>query len=63
MSDDGKFFLIGLMIGFCVIGAPLMYLSDSGVSNYWKTEIVRRGYGTWETTPTGEVWFKWKDSK
>lgn len=30
-------------------------------SAYWKTEIVRRGYGTWETTPDGQVWFKWKE--
>lgn len=32
-------------------------------SDWWKTEIVRRGYGTWEVTTDGQVWFKWKEEK
>lgn len=56
---------IVVCIGSLIIAGLLMlagaYLNRSPASNYWKTEIVRRGYGTWETTPTGEVWFKWKE--
>ena len=37
-------------------------LVKTSTSNWWKTEIVRRGYGTWETTTDGQVWFKWKEN-
>ena len=46
-------------LGHLVSYGPTKYWTSS----YWKTEIVRCGYGTWETTPTGEVWFKWKEEE
>ena len=63
-EKTGMFFAILLGIGlFALIAIGLV--TDSvrqSTSNYWKTEIVRRGYGTWETTPDGQVWFKWKEN-
>ena len=63
-EKTGMFFAILLGIGlFALIAIGLV--ADpvrQSTSNYWKTEIVRRGYGTWETTPDGQVWFKWKEN-
>ena len=38
-------------------------IAKETTSSRWKTEIVRHGYGTWETTPDGQVWFKWKEAE
>ena len=38
-------------------------ITQETTSDWWKIEIVRRGYGTWEVTADGQVWFKWKEEK
>lgn len=47
------FITIGMMVGAS--------LSQETTSTWWKTQIVSRGYGTWETTIDGRTWFKWKE--
>lgn len=56
--------LVGVVAVICAIISALMGASTSKdtTSDWWKTEIVRHGYGTWETTPDGKVWFKWKEN-
>lgn len=55
---------VGFVAVICVIIGAFMgaSISKDTTSDYWKTEIVRHGYGTWETTPDGKVWFKWKEN-
>lgn len=51
------FFTISITVGM-IMGSAV---AQETTSAWWKTEIVRRGYGTWETTTDGQVWFKWKE--
>lgn len=44
---------IGIAIG--------CFITTDTTSTWWKTQIVSRGYGTWETTIDGRTWFKWKE--
>ena len=56
---------IGTLVVVAIFSAVWVIISSSvaqeTTSTWWKTEIVRRGYGTWETTTDGQVWFKWKE--
>ena len=56
---------IGGLVVVAIFSAVWVIISSSvaqeTTSTWWKTEIVRRGYGTWETTTDGQVWFKWKE--
>lgn len=56
-QDISEWLIIVIMIALCS-----GMLVKTSTSNWWKTEIVRRGYGTWETTTDGQVWFKWKEN-
>lgn len=47
------FLTVGVIIGSAV--------AQGTTSTWWKIQIVSRGYGTWETTTDGQVWFKWKE--
>lgn len=58
-DDLGAMFIIMLLVGLLMLAGAS--LNQAPTSNWWKAEIVRRGYGTWETTTDGQVWFKWKE--
>jgi hypothetical protein len=60
MSDTSRGLITAVIL--LTIGATSAYmLGKSSTSNWWKIQIVSRGYGTWETTTDGQVWFKWKE--
>lgn len=64
-QDISEWLIIVIMIALCsgIIGFFAWFeLVKTSTSNWWKTEIVRRGYGTWEATTDGQVWFKWKEN-
>lgn len=64
-QDISEWLIIVIMIALFsgIIGFLAWFeLVKTSTSNWWKTEIVRRGYGTWETTTDGQVWFKWKEN-
>lgn len=55
----GPLIVIAVFISIgMIIGAAL---SLETTSAWWKTQIVTRGYGTWEITIDGRTWFKWKE--
>lgn len=69
MREPGEYFAVAFVCLFVVgILAIITYglivePVKNSTSDWWKTEIVRRGYGTRETTSDGQVWFKWKEQE
>ena len=60
MIDTGAAILTAIVLAI-LASLFVWYQTEELTSNWWKTEIIRRGYGSWETTPDGQVWFKWKE--
>lgn len=55
---------IAVLLAVVAAGFSLGFIvSNETTSDWWKAEIIRRGYGAWETTPDGQVWFKWKEER
>lgn len=57
-DDFGALFVVIMMVSLIFMAGA--YYGKFPASDYWKAEIVRHGYGTWEATPDGQIWFKWK---
>lgn len=63
MKRDEYIGLTTAVVTAVIVGSWTYGLTKNSTSDYWKTEIVRHGAGTWETTPNGQVWFKWKEAQ
>ena len=62
-SSEDLAALLGISV-FITIGMVMgSAITQETTSNWWKIQIVSRGYGTWETTTDGQVWFKWKEEE
>lgn len=55
----GEITVVAILLG---VGITIgHFITIETTSTWWKTQIVSRGYGTWETTIDGRTWFKWKE--
>lgn len=39
------------------------YIGEKEGDKYLKVQAVKRGFGSWETDESGNVWFAWKENR
>ena len=54
-----RLFLIGMLCGVMITAAVAYELAIPANSDYWRTEIYKRGGAAWTVDRTGHVGWKW----
>jgi hypothetical protein len=54
-----RLFLIGMLCGVIITTAVTLVFAIPGNSNYWRTEIWRRGGAAWTSDKYGHIDWKW----